>query len=127
VCYYILNKNRILIIDDDIDITLTFKTALEEVGYIVDTYTDPLLALSRYSANTYGLILIDIRMPEMNGFELYREILNIDSKAKVCFITAFRTYYESLGENMPRSMQPSFIKKPIEIEELIKKVRKELG
>lgn len=122
-----MNKNRIFLVDDDADITLTFKNALQEKGYVVDTYNDPLLALSSFSANVYDLILIDIRMPRMNGFELSRKILNIDDRAKVCFITAFRTYYESLGENIPKFRQPSFIKKPIEIDDLIKLVKMELG
>jgi two-component system, OmpR family, response regulator ChvI len=121
-----LNKNKILLIDDDVGITLTFKTALEEKGYVIDAYNDPILALSNFRANVYDLILIDIRMPKMNGFELYLEILNIDNKARVIFITAFRTYYESLGENMPKATRPSFIKKPIEINELIRRITMEL-
>src|SRR5215813_6629294 len=75
---------RILIVDDDPDITLTFKLGLEKKGFIVTVFNDPLEALSKFRAGLYDFILLDVRMPKMNGFELYREIEKIDDNPKVC-------------------------------------------
>jgi two-component system, OmpR family, response regulator ChvI len=91
-------KARILIVDDDPDITLTFRIGLEKNGFVVTIFNDPLKALSTFRAGLYDLLLLDVRMPRMNGFELYREIEKVDNP-KVCFITAFVVYYESLAEN----------------------------
>jgi CheY-like chemotaxis protein len=66
------NKKRILVVDDEVDITLSFSLALEDSGlFEVDTYNDPLVALSNYRPNSYDLLLLDIKMPHMDGFELY--------------------------------------------------------
>jgi two-component system, OmpR family, response regulator ChvI len=65
-------KSRILVVDDEVDITLSFSLALEDSGlFEVDTYNDPLVALSNYRPNSYDLLLLDIKMPHMDGFELY--------------------------------------------------------
>ena len=78
-------KKRILIVDDEEDITLSFSLALEDSGlFEVDTYNDPLVALSNYRPNSYDLLLLDIRMPVMNGLELYSQINKIDNRVKVC-------------------------------------------
>jgi FixJ family two-component response regulator len=84
-----------LIVDDESDITLAFDMILEMNGFEVDTYNDPLLALSNFKPDSYGLALLDIRIPKMNGFELYRKIKDIDKKIEVCFITAFEDYHMS--------------------------------
>src|SRR5918992_4704224 len=106
----VVNNIKILLVDDDPDIVLTFKTGLESNGFEVDSYNDPSLALKNFKANFYDLLLIDIRMPGMTGFELYQEINKIDNKAKVCFffnkakvcfITAFELYYRALLEEFP--------------------------
>jgi DNA-binding NtrC family response regulator len=120
-------RARILIVDDDADITLTFRAGLEKNGFVVSVFNDPLKALSKFTAGMYDLALLDIRMPNMNGFELYREIEKIDNNLKVCFITAFVVYYESLGENFPKGEVPCFIKKPIEIDKLVDRLDKELN
>ncbi|MGC2684783.1 MAG: response regulator, partial [Candidatus Nitrosopolaris sp.] len=67
-----------------------------------------------------------VRMPRMNGFELYREIEKVDNP-KVCFITAFAVYYESLAENFPKSRVCCFIKKPIKIDKLVDRLNTELN
>ena len=118
---------KILIVDDDTDITLAFKKGLEGDEFMVDTFNDPLEALSNFKPSKYDLLLLDVRMPKMNGFELYKEIEKIDNHVKVCFITAFEVYYEALREVFPSLEVECFIRKPIEIASLIKKIRNELN
>jgi DNA-binding response OmpR family regulator len=132
---------RILIVDDDTDITLTFKTGLEDKGFEVDVFNDPLEVLSKFRekkngssgggdsgifSSTYDLLLLDVRMPNMNGFELYREIKKIDDKIKVCFITAYEVFYEKLKEDFPALNVGCFIKKPVDINELVSRIHREL-
>ena len=111
-------KYRILVVDDENDITTTFKSGLVMYGFEVHAFNDPKEALQAFKANTFDLLLLDIRMPQMNGFELYQELEKIDNKPKVCFITAFTVYYESLKEFIPTKRLHSFIKKPIEVQAL---------
>lgn len=120
------NRPRIFLVDDDHDICLTFKIGLEELGFVVDVFSDSTVALSKFEGGTYDLLLLDIQIPKMNGFELYREIEKIDSKVKACFITAFVVYYESLKEIFPMTKVSCFIKKPIEIGVLADRLRAEL-
>ena len=122
-----VNIIKILIVDDDPDIVLTFKTGLESNGFEVDSWNDPLSALKNFKANFYDLLIIDIRMPDMTGFELYQKINKIDSKAKVCFITAFEVYYRALLEKFGDLERKCFIQKPISIDELVKYIQKELN
>ena len=131
---------RILLVDDDHDILLTFKEGLEEQDDVdkskifvdgakiqVDTFADPREALSSFKAGVYDLLLLDIRMRDMNGFELYEELKKIDDKPKVCFITAYELYYEALKKDFPDLDVGCFIKKPISIEDLAKKITEELA
>jgi two-component system, OmpR family, response regulator ChvI len=120
-------KSSILIVDDELDITLAFKKGLESNGFLVDIYNDPVIALSNFKSGLYDLLLLDVRMPKMNGFELYQEIEKIDKKAKVCFITAFEVYYQALKEIFPTLEVGCFIRKPIEIEDLVKKINSEIN
>lgn len=83
---YLSKMTKILIVDDDTDITLAFKKGLENDGFKVDVFNDPVEALSNFEASKYDLLLLDIRMPKMNGFELYKEMDKIDNDIKVCFI-----------------------------------------
>src|SRR5919108_4490469 len=75
-------KRRILVVDDEPDIASIFKISLEYNGFEVDAYNDPILALSNFKAGLYALLLLDVRMPGMTGFELYKEIMKIDNKVK---------------------------------------------
>ncbi|MGB8034903.1 MAG: response regulator, partial [Nitrososphaeraceae archaeon] len=88
------SPRKILIVDDEPDITSTFDMILQMNGFEVNSYNDPLLALSNFKPDLYGLALIDIRMPKMNGFELYKKIKDIDNRIQACFITAFEDYRE---------------------------------
>lgn len=119
-------KKRILIVDDEPDINLTFKIVLEDNGFKVDSFTAPLLALENFKPILYDLVLIDIVMPSMNGFGLYEEIRKLDNKVKICFLTATANYYyyESFGKEAFPDLDTknSFIYKPIGNDELVKKV-----
>ena len=84
---------RILVVDDESDVCFMLKEALSEDGFAVDSYKDPLLALSNFKAHSYSLVILDIRMPGLNGFALYREIRRLDKKVKICFLTAGEMYY----------------------------------
>jgi DNA-binding response OmpR family regulator len=78
-----------LVVDDEPDIALTFKLALEhDAGFDVDTFYESYLALSSFEVGVYDIVLLDINMPILNGFQLYTELRKIDEKVKICFITA---------------------------------------
>ena len=118
---------RILIVDDEQDITSILKKGLEKYGYEIDVFNDPLLALSSFRAGLYDLVLLDVRMPKMDGFELYQRITQLDSKTKVCFMTAFEVYYDALKELFPDSYESlCFIRKPIAIQDFVKRISKEM-
>src|ERR687886_2324881 len=122
------NLRKILVVDDEPDITSTFDMILKMNGFEVDAYNDPLLALSNFKPGMYGLALLDIRMPKMNGFELYKKIKDIDEKIEVCFITAFEDYREEFKESFPELEEAKyFIRKPKAIEDLVKHVAAILG
>jgi two-component system, OmpR family, response regulator ChvI len=122
------NLRKILIVDDESDITSAFDMILEMNGFEVDSYNDPLLALSNFKPNSYGLVLLDIRMPKMNGFELYKKIKDIDKKIEVCFITAYEDYREEFKESFPELEEAKyFVRKPKAIEDLVKHVATILG
>jgi DNA-binding response OmpR family regulator len=116
-----------LLIDDELDITLTLKGVLEGAEFKVDSYTDPLLALNNYKINFYDLVILDIKMPKMDGFQLYTKIREKDPKVKVCFLTASEFYYEEFrkkhsSESVKLLDNEYFIQKPIKNEELIKRI-----
>jgi DNA-binding response OmpR family regulator len=123
-----VNSKRILVVDDEPDVVSVFKLMLEMNGYEVDAYQDQLLALSNFKPNSYGLLILDIRMPTMNGFELYKKMRSIDDKVKVCFITAFEDYREEFNESFPILDEAKyFIRKPKAIEDLVNHVAAILG
>jgi DNA-binding NtrC family response regulator len=123
---------RILIVDDDPDITLTFKIALEKGNngnnkeFEVHTFNDPLSVLSQFKPSFYDLLLIDINMPNMNGFELCTEILKVDINVRICFMSAGEVNHEAVREIYPTISIGCFIKKPIAIDYLIKRIIEEL-
>jgi DNA-binding response OmpR family regulator len=116
----------ILIIDDDPDVTTVFSLGLQDEGFDVYTYNDPLEALSQFRPNFYDLLLIDINMPKMNGIDLSRQILELDDNVKVCFVTAGEANIEVLRELYPTRSIGCYIKKPVTIENLVRRVKAEL-
>jgi DNA-binding response OmpR family regulator len=118
---------RVLIVDDEPDLNLAVKTVLEENGFQVDTFTDPLLALENFKkeAGRYDLLMLDIKMPNMNGFELYKQIKKIDDKVKVCFLTAGEIDYQQFRKELfPALDKNCYIQKPIETEMLIQRLNR---
>jgi two-component system, OmpR family, response regulator ChvI len=120
------SEKRILLVDDEFDITYTLKQGLEDRGFKVDPFNDPLEALSYFRCGMYDLALIDIRMPHMNGFELYRKLRKIDDKVKYCFMTAYEVYYQTLKKDYPTLDIGCFIRKPIKLEELVLELSSQL-
>lgn len=116
--------SRILIVDDEKNITNPLKIGLEQHGFSVDTYNDPKEALANYVPGTYELIIIDIRMPEMNGFDLFRELKKMDRSAKVCFLTGFDMYVGEFKKLFPNMKVEGFLTKPISIKGLASEIRK---
>jgi DNA-binding response OmpR family regulator len=121
---------RIMVVDDEDDIILELKIVLEENGFKVDSFNDALLALDNFKADLYDLLILDIKMPKMNGFELYKQIKKVDNKVKTMFLTALtelQEYEEFRKEVFPKLGERYFVPKPIENEELIKRVNKILS
>jgi DNA-binding response OmpR family regulator len=116
-----------LIVDDDKAITDVLKIGLEQHGFSIETSNHPKAALSKYEAGRYGLIIIDIRMPEMSGFELFRELKKIDKGVKVCFLTGFDVYEAEFQKLFPDMKVEGFLTKPISISRLASEVTKITG
>jgi FixJ family two-component response regulator/predicted transcriptional regulator len=117
-----LNQYKILIIDDESDITSALKCGLQLQGFKVDVFNEPLKALSNYSVGTYNLLILDVKMPRMNGFELYKVIRKLDKGIRICFWTAFEVCYEELRRMFPVMDERYFIRKPIAMDELIDRI-----
>jgi DNA-binding response OmpR family regulator len=117
---------KILLVDDEPDITYTIKKIIEDNGFTADSFNDPILALNSYKVNFYDLVILDIKMPTMDGFELYLKIREKDPKVKICFLTVIATFNEefrkirlALGKTINEDY---FIQKPVEMEDLLKKL-----
>jgi CheY-like chemotaxis protein len=121
------DDKRILIVDDDIDIARFFKLALERAGFITEVSNNPISALTNFRQGIYDLLLLDINMPQMTGFELYNKIRQIDGEVKVCFITAFEEYYREFKTEFPHLNElECYIKKPVGMDNLIQAVKSRL-
>lgn len=122
-----MENNRILVVDDEPDLTQVSTLALEYHGYKVDSFNDPQEALSKFKPGSYDLIILDIKMPKMDGFELYHEIKKKDNNAKICFLTASELYYEEFRKEEYSALDRNlFIQKPIDNEDLVKEINKML-
>ena len=120
-------ERRVLIVDDEVDITDALKAGLERWGFRVDAFNEPQVALSKFKPSLYDIAILDIRMPRMNGFELYREMRKIDSRANVCFLTAFDVHKEEFEKMFPDVKVKAFLKKPITIDNLVANLNALLG
>jgi two-component system response regulator ChvI len=119
-----MNK-RVLIIDDEPDIILTLRMDLEKNGFRTDSYSDSILAYKNFRAGLYDLVLLDIKMPNVDGFQLYQKIKRTDSRVKICFLTASEFYDEEIRkeQGFDGFNEELFLRKPVEIACLIDTIR----
>ncbi len=113
-------SNMILVVDDEPDANMTLRTLLEENGFETNAYTDPVLALQDFRPGKFDLLLLDIKMPKIGGFELYQKMKEIDKEVKVCFVTASELFYEEFRDNREID-EKYFILKPMKNEEMMKR------
>lgn len=119
-----------MLVDDEKDLTSLLYTILQKSGYEVVFFNDPLLALERFKPRYFDLMILDIRMPNMNGFELYRQIRRMDNRVKVCFLTAiseFKEYEQYKKEVYPKLGERHFITKPVSNHEIIGRINEMLA
>jgi two-component system, OmpR family, response regulator ChvI len=123
-----LRRSRIILVDDEPDITFSFNIGLEDYGFAVDAFNDPLLALSSFKVGLYTMAILDIKMPKMNGFELGGKIRKLDNKIKISFMSAFDIPEEDLKTTIPTIYEekPLIIRKPISIGDFISRVKEKL-
>jgi DNA-binding response OmpR family regulator len=121
-------RSRIILVDDEPDITFSFNIGLEDYGFAVDAFNDPLLALSSFKVGLYTMAILDIKMPKMNGFELGGKIRKLDDKIKISFMSAFDIPEEDLKTTIPTIYEekPLIIRKPISIGDFVSRVKEKL-
>jgi CheY-like chemotaxis protein len=115
----------IMLVDDEPDVLLTYKTYLDSAGYNVDAFTDPREALVRFAhtdPNTYNLVLMDIRMPDLNGIQLYYRLKAINPNIRILFVSALDAAQEMISI-LPGIGLDDVIRKPVGIEEFLSKVK----
>jgi len=120
-----IKNKRVMLVEDEDDIVMLFEMILgSDAGLKIDSFTEPFAALNNFISGLYDLIMIDVSMPKMNGFELYHKIRKLDDKVKVCFLTAGEMYDEEIRkENFPELDTNCFIRKPIANQDLIQRVK----
>ena len=117
-------NSKILLVDDEPDIILVMKLVLEENGFKVDSFTDASEALENFRTGIYDLVIIDVKMPVIDGFSLYEKIKKLDGKVIICFLTAAGdTYYEILKKRYPTINENCVIHKPVDNESLIRQIK----
>lgn len=121
---YYDNSNTVLLLDDEFDITSIFKQGLEKVGFQVFAFTDPFLALEHFRINSkrYGLVITDLRMPSMNGYEFTKRVKEIKPGVKIFFMTAFEVNDTDFERILPSIKIDEFIQKPISLKDLVSAV-----
>jgi two-component system, OmpR family, response regulator ChvI len=125
-----MRNRRILLVDDESDVTTVLTFALEDYGFEVDSYNNPLDALSNFKSNYYDLAILDIKMPEMNGFELLREIRKEDESLRICFLTALtelKNHMSDINELGPAFVKDGVIRKPISNKDLLNDINRILS
>jgi DNA-binding NtrC family response regulator len=118
---------RLLVVDDEPDITTVLKAGLEREGFAVDTFNHPREALENFRPGMYDMVMLDVRMPDIDGFTLYEKLKTIDNKIKVTFMTAFDVAYLDLfKEKYPFLPDRNYMKKPLVTRTLGKQIKSEL-
>ena len=124
----VAEKNRVLLVDDEPDVVYLVKKSLERNGFVVDAYTDPILALQNFKGGVYSLLLLDIKMPKMNGVEFFRTVEKEDDKVKVCFFSASEYLTSNVKDELYNSPDKFlFISKPISIPEMTRQIKQFFG
>ena len=114
-------KKKILLVDDEPDTCIVYQMALEDAGYECTSYTDSVKPLREFRPHLYDLILLDIKMPVLNGFELCKKIIELDRSVHIVFITASEEYYEKFrSQHFPELGRINYIQKPTRNEELVR-------
>lgn len=121
------SDKKILLVDDDADSRAVISLGLKNEGFNVEDNGDAKDALAKFKPGKYDLLLLDISMPGMTGFQLYREIRKIDKKVRVCFITAFEIYFDEFRRVFPKIHVSCFVPKPVTLSKLAQVVREELA
>ena len=116
-----IKNKRIMIIDDDKDITNLFSIFLEYNGYSVNAYTNPLEAINNFRKNSHDLIILDLKMPMMDGMTLYHKIKEIDNNVIICFTTAYINYIEDLRKGVI-DIDKIVLYKPVLLKDLKNKI-----
>ena len=116
----------ILIVDDEPDITTVLRKGLENEGFTVRTFNDPVEALRRFSPHTYDLVITDVLMPKLNGFELYSKMVKQDPRLKVGFLSGLEIHDKTYKLAHPESNIAFVLKKPLSVITLVEKVKREL-
>ena len=121
-----MQEMKVLLVDNEPDVTYAIRTVLEDNGFEVDPFNDPVLVCDTYKSNYYDLVILDIKMPKMDGFQLYDCIRQKDRKTKICFLTASEMFYESLRQarNLLGDVlgEEYFIQKPAKTDQLIRRL-----
>ena len=114
-----------MVIDNEKDITIILQIGLEDGGFNVHTFNDPSLALKSFKPNFYDLVLIDIAMPDIDGFDLYERLKKIDPDIKARFLTASEMYHEEFRRAEHSSLNKDlFLQKPIPIDNLVMEINR---
>jgi len=121
-------KKKILLVDDEPDLKFLFKEGLEHAGLCVDAFNNSAEVLKDFKPHFYDLVILDIVMPDMDGFDLYKELKKLDPDVKVCFLTASQKYHEDFRGREHRDLsQDLFIEKPISIKDMIREIHERIG
>jgi len=120
------SSKRLLLVDDSPDILYSIKIGLERRGFIADAFTSSRQALYMFEPGKYDFALLDIDMPELNGFELCRELLKLDPRLKICFFTAFEYYRDQFRWDFPEIKSDCFLRKPMSISQVAFEINKYL-
>jgi DNA-binding response OmpR family regulator len=121
-------KKKILVVNDEPDVTTMLKMTLERAGFRVNTFNDPVLAFRDYKTLAYDLVILDVIMPKVNGLELYTQLKEKDSGINICFLTASSEPYreELLKDKYNQLSRDLFLEMPLPTRELIREVKKRL-
>lgn len=116
-------KKKILIVDDEEDITFIFKMVLEDANFEVETFNDPIEAVLNYKKDYFDLILLDLKLPAISGTEMYNKILDLDPSARICFLTSSEqiSLFNKNEKFVPKDIP--VIQKPIENSIFVQKIK----